>query len=97
MMLHGGELPRMVPIKDVQPFSCTEDFLQGCRKIQEAKHQAIAPDDVKELLTAINKKHLIEIGTWEHDALATPSQRLIARCFGFAAEELNVKLSNGVV
>jgi hypothetical protein len=45
-------------------FSCTEEFLDGCREIQEAKHRAITLDDVKELLIAINKKHLIEMGTW---------------------------------
>jgi hypothetical protein len=35
-------------------FSCTEEFLDGCCKIQEAKkHQAITLEDIKEVLTTI--------------------------------------------
>jgi hypothetical protein len=77
--------------------SNAEDFLDGCRKIQEAKRRAITSDDIRELLTTINKKHLVENGSWAHGASATPSSRTIARYFSFAAETMNVKLTNGEV
>ena len=76
-------------------FCSTDELLEGCRDIQEAKHRAIALDDVKDVLTAVNRKHKIENGTWAHGDSATPSTRTISRYFAFAAEELNVKLSNG--
>jgi hypothetical protein len=78
-------------------FCSTEEFLDGCCKIQEAKHQAITLEDVKEILTAINKKHCEDNGIWAFGTSATPSRRRIARCFSFAADEMNVKLTNGVV
>jgi hypothetical protein len=84
--LRGGELPQMVPIKVV----CAKDSLERWCKIQEAQHRAIVLDDVKETLAAMKKKHMIETGTWAHDAS-------IALCLGFAATEMNVKLTNGVV
>jgi hypothetical protein len=34
-------------------FCSTEEFLDGCCKIQEAKHQAITLEDIKEVLTTI--------------------------------------------
>jgi hypothetical protein len=69
----------------------------GCRNIQEAKHQAITLDDVKEVMTAINRKHLVGHGSWPYGTSATPSRRTIARYFSFAAEEMKVKLSIGEV
>jgi hypothetical protein len=56
---------------------------------QEAKHRAITLDDVKEVMTAINRKHLVEQGSWAYGNSATPSRRTIARYFSFAAEEMN--------
>jgi hypothetical protein len=79
-------------------FCGTSDLLEGCRDIQEAKHQAILTlDDVKEVMTAINRKHLMEHGSWAYGASGTPSRRVIARYFSFAAKEMNVKLSIGEV
>jgi hypothetical protein len=78
-------------------FCSTEEFLDGCCKIQEAKHQAITLEDIKEVLTTINKKHHEDNGIWAFGTSATPSGCTIARHFSFAANEMNVKLTNGVV
>jgi hypothetical protein len=78
-------------------FCGTSDVLDGCRDIQEAKHQAITLDDVKEVMTAIDRKHLVEHGSWAYGTSATPSRRTIARYLSFAVEEMIVKLSIGEV
>jgi hypothetical protein len=75
----------------------TSALLDGCRDIQEAEHRAITLDDVKEVMTAINRKHLVEHGSWAYGTSATPPRRTIARYFSFAAEEMNVKSSVGEV
>jgi hypothetical protein len=78
-------------------FCGTSDLLDDCRNIQEAKHPAITLDDVKEVMTTINRKHLVEHGSWAYGTSATPSRRTIAHYFSFAAKEMNVKLSMGEV
>jgi hypothetical protein len=57
--MYGREQLWMVPVKAVQPFGGTVDLLDGCHNIKEAKHWAITPNDIKEVMTAINKKYLI--------------------------------------
>jgi hypothetical protein len=79
------------------PIASTEEFLDGCRKIQEERHRAIAREDVKDILTAIYKKHSQDNGTWAHGDVAVPSQRSIDRYFDLAADQLNVKLTNSAV
>jgi hypothetical protein len=78
-------------------FCCTADFLDGCREIQVAKHRAITPVDVKDVMTAINKKHLVEHGEWAFGTSASPSERTVKRYFGFAAKQMRVKLSKGEI
>jgi hypothetical protein len=78
-------------------FCSTKEFLDGCSKIQEAKHRVITLEDVKEVLTTINQKHCEDNGIWAFGRSTTPSIRTIARYFSFAADEMNVKLTNGVV
>jgi hypothetical protein len=76
-------------------FCGTLNLLDGCHGIQEAKHRAITLDDVKELMTVINRKHLVEHGSWAYGTLAAPSRCTIAHYFS-AAKEMNVKLSIGL-
>jgi hypothetical protein len=79
------------------PIANTAEFLDGCRKIQLERHRAITQDDVKDVLTAINKKQSQDNGTWAYGDAAIPSQRSIDQYFNLAAEQLNVKLSNSAV
>ena len=75
-------------------FFCAEEFPGGCHNVQEAKHQATALVDIKDVLTSINRKRAMERGTWARGDAATPSGRAISRHFSFAAKELDVKLWN---
>lgn len=79
-------------------FCHVTDVLDGCCTVQEGKHQAITPVDIKEIPLAINKKHLMEAGTWAFGTSVSPSQCRVKRQCGFAAEQMiAVKLSKGEV
>jgi len=79
------------------PIASTEEFLDGCRQLQEERHRAITQEDVKDILTTIYKKHSQDNGTWVFGDVAIPSQRSIDRYFDLAAEQLNVKLTKSSV